>query len=172
MKIYRAGPQLVFTFDNRFSSTGWAVPQSVRYIFFRLQPSYLSVTSHTGRKSCRVKSLYMKRFCSYPIEVSHLSSVSSFSVCCCSRCVSLWSLYSQWASLFTRVHSAPCLVNHRIREFLEFKLAVFLFIRRNKEKITHSDLRNDIQYLCKNAIQLKPVHVCNLHVQGAAWLSM
>jgi hypothetical protein len=24
MKIYRAGPQLVFTFDNRFSSSGWA----------------------------------------------------------------------------------------------------------------------------------------------------
>ncbi len=30
MNILRAGPQLVFTFDNRFSSTGWAVPQSVR----------------------------------------------------------------------------------------------------------------------------------------------
>jgi hypothetical protein len=58
MKIYRAGPQLVFTFDNRFSSTGWAVSESVRYIFFRLQPSCLSATSHTGRKSCRAKSLY------------------------------------------------------------------------------------------------------------------
>jgi hypothetical protein len=54
--------QLVFTFDTRFSSTGWPVPQSVRYITFRLQASYLSATSHTGRKSCRVKSLYMKRF--------------------------------------------------------------------------------------------------------------
>jgi hypothetical protein len=62
MKICRAGLQLVFTFDNRFSSSGWVVPQSVRYIFFRLQPSYLSATSHTGRKSCRVKILYMKRF--------------------------------------------------------------------------------------------------------------
>jgi hypothetical protein len=28
----RAGPQLLFTFDNWFSSTGWAVSQSVRYI--------------------------------------------------------------------------------------------------------------------------------------------
>ncbi len=62
MKIYRARPQLLFTFDNWFSSTGWAVSQSVRYIFFRLQPSYLSATSHTGRNSCRAKSLYMKRF--------------------------------------------------------------------------------------------------------------
>jgi hypothetical protein len=59
---YWAGPQLVFTFDNRFSSTGWAVSQSVRYKFFLLQPSYFSATSHTGRKSCRDKSLYMKRF--------------------------------------------------------------------------------------------------------------
>jgi hypothetical protein len=62
MKICQARPQLVFTFNNRFSSSGWAVPQSVRYISFRLQASYLSATSHTGRKSCRVKSLYMKRF--------------------------------------------------------------------------------------------------------------
>ncbi len=62
MKICRARPQLVFTFFNRFSSTGWAVPQSVRYRIFRLQGSYLSAASHTGRKSCQVKSLYMKRF--------------------------------------------------------------------------------------------------------------
>ncbi len=62
MKICRARPQLVFTFDNRFSSTGCAAQQSVRYIIFRLQASYLSATSHTGRKSCRVKSLYMKHF--------------------------------------------------------------------------------------------------------------
>ncbi len=62
MKIWQARPQLVFTFNNRFSSTGWAVPQSVRYISFCLQASYLSATSHTDRKSCRVKSLYMKRF--------------------------------------------------------------------------------------------------------------
>jgi hypothetical protein len=66
MKINQAGPQLVFTFDNLFSSTGWAVSQSVRYIFFRLQPSYLSAASHTGRKSCRAKSLYMKRFWTCP----------------------------------------------------------------------------------------------------------
>ncbi len=46
-------------FDNQFSSTGWAVPQSVRYITFRLQANYLSATSHTGRKSCRVKSLHI-----------------------------------------------------------------------------------------------------------------
>jgi hypothetical protein len=62
MKICRPRPQLVFTFDNRFSSTGCAEQQSVRYIIFRLQASYLSATSHTGRESCRVKSLYMKRF--------------------------------------------------------------------------------------------------------------
>jgi hypothetical protein len=62
MKICRARPQLVFTFNNRLSSTGWAVPQSVRYRIFRLQASYLSATSHTGRQSCRVKSLYVKRF--------------------------------------------------------------------------------------------------------------
>ncbi len=55
MKICRPRPQLVFTFDNRFSSTGWAAQQSVRYIIFRLQASYLSATSHTGRKSCRSK---------------------------------------------------------------------------------------------------------------------
>jgi hypothetical protein len=62
MKICRARPQHVFTFDNRFSSTGWAVPQTFRYRIFRLQASYLSATSHTGRKSYRVKSLCMKRF--------------------------------------------------------------------------------------------------------------
>jgi hypothetical protein len=62
MKICWPRPQLVFTFDNRFSSTGCAAQQSVRFIIFRLQASYLSATSHTGRKSCRVKSLYMKRF--------------------------------------------------------------------------------------------------------------
>jgi hypothetical protein len=56
------GQAAACTFDNRFSSTGWAVPQSFRYITFPLQASYLSATSHTGRKSCRVKSLYMKRF--------------------------------------------------------------------------------------------------------------
>ncbi len=62
MKICRARPQLVFTFDNRFSSNGCEAQLSVRYIIFHLQASYLSATSHTGRKSCRVKSLYMKRF--------------------------------------------------------------------------------------------------------------
>jgi hypothetical protein len=62
MKICRARPQLVFTFDNQFSSIGWVVPQSVWYRIFSLQASYLSATSHTGRESCRVKSLYMKRF--------------------------------------------------------------------------------------------------------------
>jgi hypothetical protein len=50
--------QLVFTFYNRFSSTGWALPQSVRYRIFRLHASYLSATSHTGRQPCRVKSIY------------------------------------------------------------------------------------------------------------------
>jgi hypothetical protein len=69
MKIWQARPQLVFTFDNRFSSTGCAVEQSDRYIIFRLQESYLSATSHTSRKSCRVKSLYMKRFCPEPIVI-------------------------------------------------------------------------------------------------------
>jgi hypothetical protein len=70
MKICRPRPQLVFTFDNRFSSTGFAAQQSVRYIIFRLQASYLSATSHTGRESCRVKSLYMKRFW---YELSHIT---------------------------------------------------------------------------------------------------
>ncbi len=65
-------PQLVFTFDNRFGSTGWAVTQSVRYITFCLQASYLSATSHTGGKSCRVKSLYMKRFWS----VHHITNLT------------------------------------------------------------------------------------------------
>ncbi len=66
MKICRPRPQLVFTFDNRFSSSGCAAQQSVRYIIFRLQASYWSATSHTGRESCRVKSLYMKRFWEHP----------------------------------------------------------------------------------------------------------
>ncbi len=73
MKICRARPQLVFTFEDRFSSTGSAAQQSVRYIIFRLQASYLSATSHTGRKSCRVKSLYMKLFCLYPSPSFFLS---------------------------------------------------------------------------------------------------
>jgi hypothetical protein len=77
MKIYRAGPQLVFTFDNRFSSTGWAVSQPVRYIFFRLRPRYLSATSHTGRKSCRAKSLSMKRFW---CVLTHIQNNNSSSV--------------------------------------------------------------------------------------------
>jgi hypothetical protein len=77
MKICQASTQLEFTFDNRFSSTGWPVPQSVRYRIFCLQASYLSATSHTGRKSCQVKSLYMKRFWSHvrlygPLHVFHL----------------------------------------------------------------------------------------------------
>jgi hypothetical protein len=42
-----------------------AQPRSVRYITFRLQASYSSATSHTGRQPCRVKSLYMKRFWVY-----------------------------------------------------------------------------------------------------------
>ncbi len=67
MKICRARPQLVFTFDNRFGSTGWAVPQSVRYITFRLQASYLSATSHTGRKPCRFKSLFHETFLYRPM---------------------------------------------------------------------------------------------------------
>jgi hypothetical protein len=67
MKICRPRPQLVFTFDNRFSSTGCAGQHSVRYIIFCLQASYLSATSHTGRESCRAKSLYMKRFWSSPL---------------------------------------------------------------------------------------------------------
>ncbi len=93
MKIYRAGPQLVFTFDNRFSSTGWAVPQSVGYRFFRLQPSYLSATSHTGRKSCRAKSLYMKRFWlqDYRVQEFRLPSSHVLSVMYCVR-VSLWTV--------------------------------------------------------------------------------
>ncbi len=74
MKICRARPQLVFTFDNRFSSTGCAVQQSVRYIIFHLQASQLSATSHTGRKSCRVKSLYMKRFWSVYIKSTFVFS--------------------------------------------------------------------------------------------------
>ncbi len=63
MKICHARPQLVFTFYNRFSSTGWALPQSVQYRIFHLHASYLSATSHTGRQPCRVKILYKKRFC-------------------------------------------------------------------------------------------------------------
>jgi hypothetical protein len=53
------------TFDNRFSKTGWAEPQSVHYITFCHQASYLSATSHTGRKLCQVKRLCLKRlwFC-------------------------------------------------------------------------------------------------------------
>jgi hypothetical protein len=81
----------LFTFDNRFRSTGWAVPQSVRlvqYILFRLQVSYLSAISHTGRTSCRVKSLYMKRFGTLtlpprlpPIFFFPLTSVTSKKAC-------------------------------------------------------------------------------------------
>ncbi|MFN9898306.1 MAG: hypothetical protein ACK55Z_05805, partial [bacterium] len=48
--------------------TPLAVSQSVRYRIFRLQASYLSATSHTGRKPCRVKSLYKKRFWPIPIQ--------------------------------------------------------------------------------------------------------
>ncbi len=69
MKICRARPQLVFTLDNRFSSAGCAAQQSVRYIIFRLQASHLSATSRTGRKSYRVKSLYMKFIWSWVISV-------------------------------------------------------------------------------------------------------
>ncbi len=55
MKICRARLQLVFTFNNRFSSTGCAVQQSVRYIIFHLQqvtcllPS-TQAGSHAGSK--------------------------------------------------------------------------------------------------------------------------
>ena len=62
-----------------------SITQSVRYITFRLQASYLSATSHLGRKSCRVKSLYMKRF--FPQkdtldDAAYPTSVSIFSDCC------------------------------------------------------------------------------------------
>ncbi len=77
MKICRPRPQLVFTFDNRFSSTGCAAQQSARYIIFRLQASYSSATSHTGRESCRVKSLYMKRFWFYLCHYFKLGSLCS-----------------------------------------------------------------------------------------------
>jgi hypothetical protein len=66
MKICRARPQLYLLSITGLAALGghWAVPQSVQYITFRLQASNLSATSHTGRKSCWVKILYMKRFCS------------------------------------------------------------------------------------------------------------
>jgi hypothetical protein len=52
-----AGPQLVFTFDNRFSKTGWAVSQSVRYIFFRHQACYSLLPAKPGGQADRVISL-------------------------------------------------------------------------------------------------------------------
>ena len=54
MKICHARPQLVFTFYNRFSSTGRALPQSVRYRIFHLHASCLlpatQADSHAGSK--------------------------------------------------------------------------------------------------------------------------
>ncbi len=52
-----AGPQLVFTFDNRFNRTGWAVSQSVRYIFFRHQACYSLLPAKPGGQADRVISL-------------------------------------------------------------------------------------------------------------------
>ncbi len=43
MKIYRAGPQLVFTFDNRF----------FRHLCYSLLPA------RSGYMSCQAKRLYM-----------------------------------------------------------------------------------------------------------------
>jgi hypothetical protein len=57
MKIYRAGPQLEFTFNNRFSRTGWAVSQSVRYIFFRHQACYSLLPAKPGGQADLVISL-------------------------------------------------------------------------------------------------------------------
>ena len=79
-------PGQAATFYNRFSSTGCMGSTTVCPVQNFPPPSELLVcqqphrqkvvpgqnslyemflaTSHTGRKSCRVKSLYMKRFCS------------------------------------------------------------------------------------------------------------
>ena len=66
-----AGPQLVFTFNNRFSRTGWAVSQSVRYIFFRHQACYSLLPAKPGRQADRVISL-----CKYKVVVlPHLLSL-------------------------------------------------------------------------------------------------
>jgi len=99
MKICRPRPQLVFTFDNRFSSIGCAAQQSVRYIIFRLQASYLSATSHTGRKSCRVKSLNMKRFWSWVISVYLFAGrwakeLSKYWLCSPPIVQTSWGIYS------------------------------------------------------------------------------
>ncbi len=114
MKICRPRPQLVFTFDNRFSSPGCAAQQSVRYIIFRLQASYLSATSHTGRKSCRVKSLYMKRF--WYIQYMNIP------VFCCCGMLHLPSVrstvynFSQHVNVATRTASsnAPFICSRRL----------------------------------------------------------
>ncbi len=68
----------VYFLDNRFSSTGWAVPRSVRCITFCLHEIYLSATSHTGRKPCQVKSLFMKRFW-LRYRRCHLCGLNTFS---------------------------------------------------------------------------------------------
>jgi hypothetical protein len=94
MKICRARRQLVFTFDNRFRSTGWAVPQSVRYRIFRLQ-----ATSHTGRKSCRVKSLYMKRFWEWHFYLSGCTQTGTPALHVCRE---YWMFY-RWPGFFAVV---------------------------------------------------------------------
>ena len=60
MKICRARPQLVFTFDNRFSSPGCAVQQSVCLVHNFLPPSELLVCYQPHRQEVMPgqKSIY------------------------------------------------------------------------------------------------------------------
>ncbi len=80
MKICRARPQLVFTFDNRFSSTVCAVQQSVRYIIFRLQAS-VCYQPHRQEVMPGQKSIY-ETFLVFPLPPLSLT-------CTCRR-LPLW----------------------------------------------------------------------------------
>ncbi len=77
----------VYFHDNRFSSTGWAVPQSVRCITFRLQAIYLSATSHHRQKVVpSQKSIYETFLVAIPpvssVWAEHFFCHSSLCTCC------------------------------------------------------------------------------------------
>ncbi len=79
IKVLRFGLCVRSSFKGLYSTGRQllrAQPRSVRYIIFRLQASYPSATSYTGRQPCRVKSLYMKRFCVRPCGMKNVKDVA------------------------------------------------------------------------------------------------
>ncbi len=83
----------MFTFNNRFSRTGWAVSQSVRYIFFRHQACYSLLPAKPGGQADRVISLCKYKVVVCDIHSERLSAVLSMEPGKDFQLFSHWSCY-------------------------------------------------------------------------------